>query len=395
MTPRKKQKMKKIIQIAGWALLLVPIAWAVEKTTFDPTMKLRILVRDDEGNSAPGAFAVARFPLLGANHEQKKPDAEGRVEFIIPDWSGPHIDFFINNGESMYAPPVGYYADHGGAYLMNNKPDLLLHRWEPWGPEVKITLKKIKNPVPLQIIEGENSHYLFPVEIGQEAGFDFLAHDWTAPYGKGKKCDAYIRVESLNNEVPETEEARWGMNNLKVIVRFPIPTEGMIKFPHSLGLPVVGMHKNLGSALWHNHQSPQIGYSPLVEFQGMTWKQMEEGIPCGRKSPQIYGFSFGEDPEAFTRALMFKRWHEGAYMKIRSTESRRVGEEGLYAVFSYGITANWQMDSIKNPPEAWRPIIHMKYKLNPTPGDRSLEWNGVDAYTGKLIQKNWQEDQRP
>lgn len=389
MNPQKRKKMKKILKTLGLTVVVTGAVLAADRMVRDPAMHVKVVVNDEDGHPIKDAPAQVRFPMLGKAEQHKNTDSEGRAEFTFTSWPGPCVDVLVGTG---YAPvQVGgasYHAFRGIGYTMNPKADAL-NRYEPWGPEVTLILKKVRNPVPLDCVF---RHMVkFNAGVGAEMGYDFLAKDWVSPYGQGKVTDAYIRVDTLDGKVPEKRHEFIRMNNLRISVRFPNDGDGMIKFPHFMGTPVSIPYRNAGSVLWHAHEAPESGYVREVTFQSLNDEEISQGVACTKADPGLYGFMAYEDKEAFRRLLPFASFQEAAYLKIRSTNGN---EKSMYAVMHYGITADWMGSYSENSTANPVPTIHMRYKLNPTLGDRNLEWNGVNLLAPQSGRDTWPKDEQ-
>lgn len=395
MNPQQKQKMQKILKTFGLTLVVAGVVWAADRVVSDPPMHIKVRVVDETGKPVEGAPAHVRFPQLGRAEQHKNTDAEGRAEFTFGSWPGPNVDVLIGNG---YAPVefngVFFYPFRGVGYPMRPHATKL-SRWEPWGPEVTLMLKKVKHPVPLACAF---RHMMkFKAGLGAEMGYDFLAQDWVPPYGKGAVTDAYIRVDATDDRRPVKVHEYSRMKNLRVTVRFPNEGDGMIKFPHFMGTPVTIPYRNAGSALWHDHEAPESGYAREVTFESLNDEELSKGVACDKAEPGRYGFTAYTDKDAFARLLpFFATWQEAAYLKIRTGRGEPGKPSDMYAVFHYGITANWMGGYSPEHPDAPTPCIQMRYKLNPARGDRSLEWNGVNLLPAKSngSPDPWPEDEQ-
>ena len=392
MNLQQKQNMKKILKTFGLTVLVAGVIFAADRVVSHPAMHIKVRVVDEDGKPVAGVPAQVRFPLLGKAEQQIKTDGDGRAEFTFGSWPAPHIDVLIGNGcAPVRVAGNSYYAFRGIGYVLKSNPDPAMYRWEPWGPEVRLILKRVRRPVPLECIV---RHMLkFKAGIGAEMAYDFLAKEWMPPYGQGKVTDAYIRVDTLDGKIPEKGYEYSRMNNLRVTVRFPNEGEGMIKFPHFMGTPVTIPYRNAGSVLWHDHEAPETGYAKTVAFGSLNDEEISKGVACTQADPSRYGFTAYEDRDAFGRLLAFATWQEAAYLKIRSGDKAGA----LYAVFNYGITANWiyyvTKESVGVSGFNHVPVIHMRYKLNPVRGDRNLEWNGVNLLSPTNDGEAWPKNE--
>ena len=102
-------------------------------------------------------------------------------------------------GFGVKAPP-GFYRDYGGHY---NFIEAKGNRWEPWNPVIDVILKPIIKPIPMYARKiGDLTRLQELPVLGQPVGFDLVAADWVAPFGKGKVADL---VFTLNALVPRTD----------------------------------------------------------------------------------------------------------------------------------------------------------------------------------------------
>lgn len=101
----------------------------------------------------------------------------------LTDSMGKHSFTMINyNGYLAYgAAKDGYYNSD---YEYQFKNISFLH-WQPWNAELKISLRRIKNPVPMYT---RYSRIEIP-ELNKPIGFDLIKYDWVSPYGKGLHPD--------------------------------------------------------------------------------------------------------------------------------------------------------------------------------------------------------------
>lgn len=144
--------------------------------------KITVLVVDDEGAPIEGA-------IVGLGFEKNtgwETDATGKQGITGID--GRFVANGDCNGHITYgADKKGYYNSH---YEYDFRDRNLLG-WKPWNPELKVTLRKIENQVPMYArkIDGE-----IPV-VGEKVGFDLIKGDWVFPYGKGVEPDFMFLLE--------------------------------------------------------------------------------------------------------------------------------------------------------------------------------------------------------
>lgn len=144
------------------------------------TARVSLHVIDDEGQNLTGAKVAINFVREYAKTESERvgsakgvSDANGLVTL-----EGKTVEASIGYG----AEKEGYYQVRGARYNFTSKGYL---RLLPWNPTIEVTLKRIKNPVPMyakRISKGA------PV-IGEMLGYDLQEGDWLPPHGKGKIAD--------------------------------------------------------------------------------------------------------------------------------------------------------------------------------------------------------------
>jgi hypothetical protein len=139
--------------------------------------------------------------------EQRQPVAGARVGFGFEENTGwgtkeiPVIGFTdsggffaasakTSNSVGFNVKKDGYYMSYGD-YRYNEKK---FGRWQPWNPEVTVVLRKIEKPLPMYARDTQMSGLEIPV-AGKEVGFDLVAYDWTAPFGKGKYADFIFTLD--------------------------------------------------------------------------------------------------------------------------------------------------------------------------------------------------------
>jgi hypothetical protein len=127
----------------------------------------------------------------------------------------------------------------------------ILGRWQPWNPTIEVVLQKIGVQVPMyarKFWEGR-----MPVE-NKPCGFDLMAGDWVAPYGKGGASDF---VFELDHGSERTITNRYGSVRLydnKLTINFSNDGDGI----QSL---VATSHSGLKSP----RLAPLEGYQPTLE----------------------------------------------------------------------------------------------------------------------------------
>lgn len=85
----------------------------------------------------------------------------------------------------------GYY--YGNAEVLFTNGDRILNHWLPWNPMVEVIIQKKGIQVPMYA--RRVNEIKIPIE-GNAVGFDLMAGDWVAPYGKGEQSDFLFKFDS-------------------------------------------------------------------------------------------------------------------------------------------------------------------------------------------------------
>lgn len=276
-------------------------------------------------------------------------DASGRVALKNNSYSRVRV-LGISGDMASIEDYKNYYLDKGIRLHLATR-NQLLNQWEPYPLEVTHVLKRIKNPVPMiaqnEFFKAElSAGRVYPGKLNEVLGYDMVSCDWTPPYGSGKIVDIQI---TLIGEWPEPQSKN---RRLKALIKIPGQGNGVQAYKR---ISFEG-----GSTLFHPHEAPEGSYVSEFMYDSAT-------------------------DNGYANSLIFR---------IRSD-----GEKSIYAVsqrfdMCYVARPKHYPPGVKTPPtdiNYWC----FAFKLNPDSKSRSLEWNGVDARTGKLVRENWREDQRP
>jgi hypothetical protein len=188
-------------------------------------------------------FAVA-MPGGGLGNE-KVVNIEG-----LTDTNG--ICVLTGNGDDAYVGAAvlkdGYYGAGGYRIEFTNS---LLGRWQPWNPTIEVVLQKRGVQVPMYTRRVDEIK--IPVE-GKPVGFDLMAGDWVAPYGKGETADFLFQLERKPEPaVPAREIPPY---DVTLTVNFPNAGDGI----QSIFVPTRGGH----SGLRLPRQAPADGYESVL-----------------------------------------------------------------------------------------------------------------------------------
>lgn len=115
-------------------------------------------------------------------------DTDGMVTL---EGSSSHYD--IKYG---VATQPGYYYTEPFGYQFKQSQN---GKWQPWNPVVGLVFRPIVKPVPMYARKVETRI----AQPAQAYGYDLLAGDWVAPYGKGKTADVFFELTGYANSVKD------------------------------------------------------------------------------------------------------------------------------------------------------------------------------------------------
>ena len=212
----------------------------------------------------------------------------------------------------------GYYSSLMPYHMGRNyKPEI-------WNPMQTIVLKIIGKPIPMY---ARKTQIEIPA-LNEPIGFDLIAGDWVAPYGKGKQSDFIFEAQR-----------RWASrNDFDSTVKLTFSNAGNGMVPVSVPL-------NQGSQLRLSATAPSEGYIPefiksLSHTPANGWKDNERE---GNKE-------------------------QNYYFRVRTV----LDEQGSVKSALYGkIHGDFALDPI-NSKTTWILFI---YYLNPEPNSRNVEFD--------------------
>ena len=192
-------------------------------------------VVDTDGNGVAGAEIHASF--FGDRSVNGFTDADGLFTVAGRTLHGADLLYSVTR-PGFYKTRTTYQLGKVGYRSLENG------RWIPWNPTLRVTLKDIRNPIPMYV---KRAKIIFPSR-GEFFHYDFLAGDLVEPHGKGKVPDIAVmytvpRSESLQNCARE------------LVIRAMADGDGFIL-----------KQKDKWSALMCEHTAPETGYTPEINL---------------------------------------------------------------------------------------------------------------------------------
>lgn len=136
-------------------------------------------VVDTDGNSV--AYAEISAGFSGGSGGKGLTDGEGLFVVEGNTLHGASLLYTINK-QGYYQTRATYQLGKHGYRCVENG------RWIPWNPTLRVTLKKIRKPIPMY-----TKRIDMPIPVQDHpVGFDFEVGDWVVPYGKGISFDMQL-----------------------------------------------------------------------------------------------------------------------------------------------------------------------------------------------------------
>jgi hypothetical protein len=285
-------------------------AGAQTNSSFAHRWKATVTVLDVGGQPVPGATVVVSY------YVQPPPGRPGAGEQIegVTDTNGvftaSHSDTTIGLG--FLATKPGYYPTSKG-YEFGLPFD-----YNPikWSPSITLVLKTIGNPIPMYVKREETKVQ----KENEPVGFDLMAADWVAPYGKGVTSDFLFAVHRriINQREYDGE------------VKLSFPNKGD-------GIVITPPEPDTGSELRTARTATESGYLP----------------------ERVWHYSTHSGPESLF----------GYFFRVRTV----LDGDGQVKTALYGkIQGDIRFYAGTIAPRAG---IGFTYYLNPTPNDRNVEFD--------------------
>jgi hypothetical protein len=292
--------------------------------------KITVQVTDENGMAISNAQVNAGFMTAMQPGEGWGTGGQNLVSGLT-DANG----FFSASGQAtagsigLSVSKDGYY-DSGGQSIIPNRLESSSHRWVPWNPLINVVLQKKGIQVPMY---ARRVHELKIPEQGRPVGFDLMAGDWVAPYGKGEISDFFFGVNSKTNQV-------YPFYDITLNVGFSNDGDGI----QSIIAPKRG-----ASELRLPRQAPIESYKPALKMRN-----------C--REPNEYHTDFRDDQNYFFR-VRTKKDAQGTIVSA------------LYGKISGDFLVSGSGDD----------KITFIYYLNPKPNDRNMEFDVKQNLSKNLL----------
>ena len=150
--------------------------------TFGAKAKIVFKVVDEEGTPVSGAKISAGLLLWSTDHNGVNGVTDRKGALVVRGATIGDVRYSVNKD--------GYYYTHGGFYIPGlSGASLKDGKWQPYGIEHKVVLKRKRNPIPMYAhSEFHNYDYYFP-KLNTIYGFDVFKMDWIQPFGNGEHAD--------------------------------------------------------------------------------------------------------------------------------------------------------------------------------------------------------------
>ena len=287
--------------------LAVGCAYAQTATQSMPQWKATVKVVDEAGQPVEGATVTIGYyiPPPASRPTSIATDAKRGVT----DTNGLFTASEYSRSPDLFVGVIkgGYYKTHVDYEL---GPE---YKAAKWSPELTLVLKRIGKPIPM---------YAKWVNVGMPVldkpiGFDLMAGDWIAPYGKGASTEIIFTAHRDQRSEDDFD--------YRLTISFPKPGDGIQPFNPNAFRP------GEGSALRSSHEAAENGYEP-------RWIKTQSQRPG---EPARYGLD---------ENLNF-------FFRVRTV----LDEQGNVKSALYG--------------KIYGDFMHFRYYLNPTANDRNVEFD--------------------
>lgn len=283
--------------------------------------KITVRVVDDKGTPVESAHVVAGF-----FSERKTTSTEGYTDegglLVVEGRSTYDVRFKIEKESYYQTSQVYNFVKHA-----TSKTDAIRSgKWMPWNPTLTMTLKKIRNPVPMYA----KQVWSVLLACGQPVGFDLDIGDSVAPFGKGLNSDLTFHVVKKTGEYGK-EEYNWSCSFSNALDGIQIlEMDTWSKFPWS-------------------YEAPEDGY----DREYAPPKRPEAAMSPTDATKEYYlVFRVRTKTDATGKAISAK--YGKMYAEVQVGESERACRVSIGYWFNPDGTRNLEFDPMKNLSSNWR-----------------------------------------
>ena len=226
------------------AVMLVSMLVSVAHSSVVAKVNLVLTVVDDEGKPVDDALVRGSGWIPGGRDDIFKDTTDSKGQMTIKFNAAVDYGFDIVK-EGYYRSYMHYYLTDGTG------PKIEDGYWQPNPIQETVVLKRVRNPVPMYV---KAVNEKVPV-YGQAVGYDLMAGDWVAPYGKGSVADFIFNVTGEYNSYDDRAT--------RMTVTFSNAKDGIQSFK---SLPLHN-EEPLGSAFWSGYEAPVDGYESVYEYE--------------------------------------------------------------------------------------------------------------------------------
>lgn len=286
--------------------------------------KITLKVVDNDGHIVTNANVAVYFAnQLFRNRECYKGVTDEKGCFSAKGMSQGDILYQITK-KGYYKTENSYWFTKDGT-TERDKLRPWMTKYTPWNPNLEITLREIRNPIPMYY---KNVYTKIPF-LNKSIGFDFEIGDWIEPYGKGKFSDVCFKLFNKRDSIH--------VYHKKLIISFPSKNDGVCLDAKS-----------------KNSAFETLYLAPKTSFSGSN----------------IVFETIRNQTNIFVEAKSDNNFY--IIFKTKSQLNEPLKDNfSNYSIISTPIEYGFG-NSLQN--------IKFSYYFNPTPNDRNLEWNGSNLF---------------
>ena len=203
--------------------------------------KMSLHVTDSSGQNVSGASVHANFRVFEASTERTEVTDENGI-FIAEAKTDGTISYTVEKDGHYTTFAIHDFRQDRNTSWIDRIQD---GKWLPWNPTIEVTLKEIRNPIPMY---AKSIDIILPTQ-NEAHGFDFQIGDLVAPHGKGINADILL---NCGGERPMPINQAVSRN---LTISFANDNEGIVQ-----------EIKYTPSVLISLHKAPEDGYQSEIYF---------------------------------------------------------------------------------------------------------------------------------